>query len=90
MANHKSAVKRNLQNQKRRLRNRSVKTRIKGVVKQIDLFAQDNAATGTVADELNTAKSVIDKAAKKGVIHPRTAARKISRLSKRVNRLTAA
>lgn len=90
MANHKSAVKRNLQNQKRRLRNRSVKTRIKGAVKQIDLLGKEGEAATTVADELNTAKSVIDKAAKKGVIHPRTAARKISRLSKRVNRMTAA
>ncbi len=90
MANHKSAVKRNLQNQKRRLRNRSVKTRIKGAVKQIDLLGKEGEATTTVADELNTAKSVIDKAAKKGVIHPRTAARKISRLSKKVNRMTAA
>ena len=85
MANHKSAVKRNLQNQKRRLRNRAVKTRIKGVVKQISLLGKDSDA----ADELNTAKSIIDKAAKKGVLHPRTAARKISRLSKRVNRISA-
>ena len=89
MANHKSAVKRNLQNQKRRLRNRAVKTRIKGVVKQISLLGTDSDAPGTIADELNTAKSIIDKAAKKGVLHPRTAARKISRLSKRVNRISA-
>ena len=88
MANHKSAVKRNLQNQKRRLRNRTVKTRIKGIVKKIGLLGKDSDAN-TVADELNTVKSTIDKAAKKGVIHPRTAARKISRLSKRVSRITA-
>jgi len=65
-----------------------VKTRIKGVVKKISLLGKESDA-GTVAGELNTAKSIIDKAAKKGVIHPRTAARKISRLSKRVNRNTA-
>ena len=88
MANHKSAVKRNLQSQKRRLRNRTAKTRIKGIVKKIGLLGKDSDAT-TVADELNTAKSIIDKAAKKGVLHPRTAARKISRLSKRVTRITA-
>lgn len=88
MANHKSAVKRNLQNQKRRLRNRAVKTRIKGVAKQISLLGKDSDAD-TVADELNKAKSIIDKAAKKGVIHPRAAARKISRLSKTVNRTAA-
>ena len=88
MANHKSAVKRNLQNQKRRMRNRTVKTRIKGIVKKLTLLGTETDAS-TAANELNTAKSIIDKAAKKGVIHPRTAARKISRLSKQVNRTTA-
>jgi len=39
--------------------------------------------------ELNNAKSVIDKAAKKGVIHKKTASRKISRLSKHVNTISA-
>jgi small subunit ribosomal protein S20 len=38
--------------------------------------------------KLNTAQSIIDKAAKKGVIHKKTAARKISRLSKLVNAIT--
>jgi small subunit ribosomal protein S20 len=88
LANHKSAVKRNLQNQKRRMRNRTVKTRIKGLVKKIGLLGNDTDAA-TAADELNTAKSIIDKAAKKGVLHPRTAARKISRLTKSVNRTIA-
>ncbi len=68
--------------------NRAVKTRIKGIVKKIDLLGKDSDVN-TAADELNTAKSIIDKAAKKGVIHPRTAARKISRLSKMVNRTIA-
>jgi len=70
------------------MRNRTVKTRIKGIVKKIGLLGADSDAN-TSADELNKAKSIIDKAAKKGVIHPRTAARKISRLSKSVNRTTA-
>jgi small subunit ribosomal protein S20 len=39
--------------------------------------------------ELDIAKSVIDKAAKKGVIHRKTASRKISRLSKHVNAISA-
>ena len=89
MANHKSAVKRNLQNQKQRLRNRTVKTRIKNVVKKIAFLTPASGAETTAA-ELNAAKSVIDKASKKGVIHHRTAARKISRLTKRAARLTAA
>jgi len=70
------------------MRNRSTKSRIKNVVKNLRLAVDDN--TGEVAkSELNTAKSAIDKAAKKGVIHRKTAARKISRLSKFVNTLNA-
>lgn len=82
MANHKSAVKRNLQNQKRRLRNRAVKTRMKGIVKKVNLLIKEGDANAT-AEELKAAQSLIDKAAKKGVIHSKTAARKISRLTRR-------
>jgi small subunit ribosomal protein S20 len=42
-----------------------------------------------VAQELNLAQSVLDKAAKKGTIHKKTASRKISRLSKLVNSISA-
>jgi len=84
LANHKSAIKRTKQNEIRRLRNKAVKTRVKGMVK-----AARNAASADAGDaalsSLNAAKSVIDKAAKKGVIHKKTAARKISRLSKLIN-----
>ena len=68
------------------MRNRTVKTRVKTAVKKIYQAAAGGAAT-TIADELNSAKSIIDKASKKGVIHPKTAARKISRLTKQANRL---
>ena len=84
MANHKSALKRARQNQIRRIRNKSVKTRIKNIVKELTL-ALDGESKEAVPEKLNSAKSAIDKAAKKGVIHKRTAARKISRLSKRAN-----
>jgi len=79
LANHKSALKRARQNENRRLRNKSVKTRVKSVVKAVRTAGDDAAA------KLDEAKSVIDKAAKRGVIHKRTAARSISRLSKHVN-----
>lgn len=87
MANHKSAIKRNAQSQKRRLRNRTVKTRAKNAVKKV-LQAEQAGTSTNLSEDLNFAKSVIDKASKKGVIHPRTAARKISRLTKRVNKKT--
>ena len=87
MANHKSALKRARQSENRRMRNRAVKTRIKNVTKEIRLAVAEQAKD-TIVQDLNNAKSVIAKAAKKGIIHKRTAARKISRLSKHVNTLS--
>jgi small subunit ribosomal protein S20 len=84
LANHKSALKRARQSETKRLRNKATKTRVKNVVKKVRTAAADAASDQTV-DTLNSAKSTIDKAAKKGVIHKRTAGRKISRLSKLVN-----
>ena len=87
MANHRSAEKRARQNEKRRLRNKAVKTRIKHVTKNVRLSSGEASKEAALA-KLNTAQSIIDKAAKKGVIHEKTAARKISRLSKLVNAIT--
>jgi small subunit ribosomal protein S20 len=87
LANHKSALKRARQNTVRRLRNKSIRTRIKSAVKNVRAAVSDKE--DNVAQELNLAKSVIDNAAKKGTIHKRTAARKISRLSKLVNSISA-
>ena len=83
MANHKSALKRARQNEDRRLRNKGVKTRVKSVVKAVRTAGDDDAAA-----KLDEAKSVIAKAAKRGVIHKRTAARSISRLAKHVNSIS--
>lgn len=81
MANHKSALKRAGQNQTRRLRNRTVKTRVKNVVKKVRQAAALNSAEET-GNNLKIAQSAIDKAAKKGILHKRTAARKVARLTK--------
>ena len=83
MANHKSAVKRAIQNEIRRIRNKSTKTRIKKVTKELRLSLNEDSSEITLK-KLNTAQSTIDKAVKKGVIHKKTASRKISRLSKLV------
>ena len=88
MANHKSAEKRARQNENRRIRNKSVKTKIKHVTKSVRLAA-DGASKDAAATDLKSAQSMIDKAAKKGIVHKRTAARKISRLSKLVNSASA-
>ena len=84
MANHKSAEKRARQNEKRRVRNKAVKTRIKHATKEVRL-ASGEASKEEALAKLNAAQSIIDKALKKGVIHKKTAARKISRLSRLVN-----
>lgn len=84
MANHASALKRARQNEARRLRNRMVKTRIKNVVKSVRQAVE--ASSDQTATALNQAKSMIAKAAKKGVIHKKSASRKIARLSKLAQR----
>ena len=84
MANHKSALKRARQNESSRLRNKAVKTRVKSIVKDVR-FSIEEPSNGDVMAKLIAAQTLIDKASKKGVLHKKTAARKISRLSKLVN-----
>jgi small subunit ribosomal protein S20 len=83
VANHKSALKRAGQNERRRLRNKAVQTRVKNVVKDVRLAVAQGAENA--AEQLDAAKSAIDKAAKKGVLHKKTASRKVSRLNRQVN-----
>ena len=86
MANHKSAIKRARQNAEQHNRNKAVKTSVKNVIKAARQSAAEKPKEEAIK-ELNTAKSIIDKASKKRVIHKKTAARKISRLARRVNRI---
>jgi small subunit ribosomal protein S20 len=86
LANHKSAIKRARQSDERRLRNRTNRTQVKNVVKRVRLAVAGKSAT---PQDLNAAKSIVAKAAKKGALHKRTAARKISRLSKLMNKQPA-
>lgn len=86
MANHKSALKRHRQSLKRNERNRAVKTRIRTVVKSVRAAVESNDKE-QAQTALQTATRLIDKAASKKVLHARTAARKISRLSMAVNKL---
>ena len=82
MANIKSQIKRNRQNEKRRLRNRRVRSEV-GTRTKAAIVAADEGADD--ADEkVLAAIKCIDKAAEKGVLHKNTAARKKSRLLKRV------
>ena len=88
MANHKDALKRMKQNDKRRVRNRSYRTRMRNQIKT--LRAAVDAGDGEKAQvELRKAVSVIQKLASKGVIHPNQAARRVQRLSKAVKGISA-
>lgn len=81
MANIKSQKKRILTNAKRAERNKAVRSEIKTRTKT----ALATAGTEENAEALRQAVKRIDKAATKGVLHPNTAARKKSRLMKRLN-----
>jgi small subunit ribosomal protein S20 len=83
LANHKSAKKRAKQSQVRRLRNRSVKTSLKTLEKKLRVAKE--AGDDNKDELMRQTQSAIQKAAKKGVIHKKTASRKISRLYKFVN-----
>jgi len=87
LANHKSAIKRARQNKIRNYRNKSIKTKVNSAVKKV-LYCVGNEPENAPS-ELEKAKSIIDKAAKKGVFHRNNAARKISRLTKHVNTIPA-
>ena len=80
MANIKSQMKRNRQNEKLRLRNRAVRSEIRTRVKG----AEAAAGTDAQVETLQAAIKKIDKAAAKGVLHKNTAARQKSRLVKRI------
>jgi small subunit ribosomal protein S20 len=88
VANHKSALKRARQNENRRLRNKATKTRVRNIVKDVRLSVLEGAENNP-QDTLKNAQSIIDKAAKLGVIHKKTAARKISRLNRHVHSIAS-
>jgi small subunit ribosomal protein S20 len=86
VANIKSQMKRNKQNEKRRLRNRAVRSELRTREKA----ALAAAGTDDEVEALRQTIKRIDKAAAKGVIHKNAAARKKSRLVARVKELAEA
>ncbi len=84
MANHKSAIKRAKQNEVKKLRNRATRSAMKTAIKKV-YEAKEEGAENTM-EIFQNAQSVIAKAAKKGILHKNTAARKTSRLAKHLNK----
>ena len=88
MANIKSQIKRNLQNEKRRLRNKAVRSELGTRTRSAVTSAESGAESAP--DALRLAIKRLDQAASKGVIHKNTAARRKSRLMRRVSAASAA
>lgn len=86
MANHKSALKRNRQSLLRRDRNRANKTRVKSVIKAITAAIEVEKSVEKAREALTLAIPVIDRAAVKGAFPKKTASRKVSRLTRQVNK----
>ncbi len=89
MANHQSALKRNRQNIKRNARNTGYRTQVKNLTKKVlaAVEEKDQAKAGTAMKE---AARTISRVGGKGVLHKRTASRKISGLAKKVHQLSTA
>lgn len=87
MANTKSALKRIKTSEKKRQRNMAVKSATRTYVRKARTAIAQNPAEAQ--DDLVAAISALDRAARKGVIHPNNAARRKSRLMKRFNAASA-
>ncbi|GGS47629.1 30S ribosomal protein S20 [Planobispora rosea] len=89
MANIKSQIKRNRQNEKARLRNKAVKSSLKTAIRKFrEAAEQGNVDEAAVLQR--AAARQLDKAVSKGVIHKNQAANRKSAIAKRAAALTAA
>ena len=83
MANIKSQIKRNRQNEVRRVRNRAVKSTLKTSIRKFR-EAADSGDTQTAAAHARDAARQLDKAASKGILHKNQAANRKSGMAKRL------
>ena len=88
MANIKSAKKRILVINKKTARNRRIKAHLKGILKNFEAALKDSNLDAA-AEKLALAEKRLMKAASKGTIHKNAASRKVSRLTKRLNKARA-
>ena len=92
MANIKQQKKRDLTNEKRRVKNSQVKSTIRTAAKKVGKVAEmkDNKDAAVIQESYKAFIKIIDTAASKGVIKKSTAARKKSRMARKVNSAVAA
>lgn len=86
MANNNQQIKRNRQNDKRRLANASFKSSLKTAIKNVELSVETNDKEQAVAN-LSFAFKKLDKSVAKGIHHKNYANRQKARLSNKVNSL---
>ena len=84
MANIKSQIKRNKQNETRRERNKAVRTSLKTSTKKVRAAVAESDAEAA-QERAREATRELDKASSKGIVHKRTAARRKSRLVRAAN-----
>lgn len=89
MANTKSALKALRQAEKRRIRNRSIRSRTRTYVKKARVAIVSAPVAPTTEEALRQAISALDRAVTKGVMHRNAAARHKSRLMRQLNALRA-
>ena len=89
MGQLKSGIKRHKQSLKKRARNRHIRSTVKSAVKDVRAAIEERAVD-KAAETLSEAVSVIQRAGSKGVLHKKTVARKVARLSKAVHKAAAA
>lgn len=89
MANHKSALKRHRQSEKRRLRNRFHKVRMRTFIKKFRT-AVEAGDVEAAKQHLDTSIKLVNRTRSRGVIHRNTADRTVSRLQQAYNKLEAA
>ena len=88
MPNIASAKKRMRQNETRRIRNRSRRTRLRNSLRKLD-EAIEAGDMDAVQAQWKEAQALLDRTARRGVIHPNLASRKKSRLANRIAGLSS-
>ena len=88
MANHKSAVKAHKQNVTRRAHNREQRSRARHALRAVRA-AIDGGNSSTAKETLRNTVPLLDKLVSKGVIHANAAARYKSRLTRRLQKISA-
>ncbi len=86
MANHKSALKRARQDKAKRLRKKGHRSKVKKAIKEVRTAIASNS-TDQAEKKLVSAVSAMQKTVSRGALHKNQASRKISRLTRQINRL---